>query len=53
MSLTVIVVILLLVGGALYLYGLVRRLMARSDEQWDEVDRSKLKEWEDDEDDWR
>ena len=28
----------------------VRRLMQMSDEQWKQVDHSKLKEWDDDED---
>ena len=35
----------------IYTAAKVRRLMRVSDEQWKKVDKTKLKEW-DDEDDW-
>lgn len=34
----------------IYTAATVRRLMKQSDEQWKQVDKDKLKKWEDDED---
>ena len=33
-----------------YVYGKIRYLMKRSEEQWRQVDKSKLRTWEDEED---
>ena len=43
--------ILLIVVVAIYTAAKIRRLMRQSDQQWQDVDKSKLKEWVDDEDD--
>jgi len=44
--------ILLIIGVvAIYTIGKVIENVRKSERQWDEVDKSKLKEW-DDEDDW-
>ena len=34
----------------IYTVATIRRLMKQSDEQWKQVDKDKLKKWEDDED---
>ena len=42
-------VIAIIVAVVIYVLFKVRYYMRRSDEQWSEVDKSKLREWEDDE----
>ena len=37
----------------IYTIAKVVEYMRQSDQQWKEVDKSKLKEWDDDEDEWR
>ena len=36
----------------IYTVATVRRYMRLSDDQWKQVDKSKLREWEDDDEDW-
>ncbi len=48
-TLTLILIFIAVV--IIYTIAKVRDLMRRSDEQWREVDKSKLREWDDD-DDW-
>jgi len=43
--------LLILAVFVIYVVAKVRMYMRQSDEQWRQVDRSKLKSWEDDEDD--
>ena len=44
-------VLLIIVAVAIYTIVKVRQYMQKSDQQWQQVDKSKLREWEDD-DDW-
>ena len=43
------ILLLVMAGFALYVAGKVYAAMKKSDEQWHEVDKSKLKTWDDDE----
>ena len=43
-------VVLIVAGVIVWVAGKVLDAMRRSERQWREVDKSKLKEWEDDED---
>ena len=46
-----ILISLLIAGVIAYTLSRVMKLVRKSDEQWQQVDKSKLKEWDDDEDD--
>ena len=41
---------LIVAGVAVYVFSKIRFYMRKSDEQWQKVDKSKLKAWDDDED---
>jgi hypothetical protein len=43
------IALLILAGVVVYVWAKVRYYMRQSDSQWREVDKSKLKPWEDDE----
>lgn len=43
------IAVLIVVAVAAYVLSKVVYYMRRSDEQWDDVDKSKLREWKDDE----
>ena len=45
------IAVLILAGFAVYVAGKVFAAMKKSERQWREIDKSKLKTWEDDEDD--
>ena len=45
------IVVLIIVAVAVYTLGKVISYMRQSDRQWKQVDKTKLKEWDDD-DDW-
>jgi beta-lactamase regulating signal transducer with metallopeptidase domain len=45
------VILALIAVVVVYTIAKVRQYMRESDRQWDEVDKSKLREWDDD-DDW-
>lgn len=45
-----ILVLVLLAAGAVYLIFYLRAMMRRSQEQWERADKSKLREWDDEED---
>ena len=47
MSLELLVLLGLLLAGAFYLVLYVRTMMRRSEEQWRAADKSKLRTWED------
>jgi hypothetical protein len=44
------IAVLILAGFALYVAGKVISAIRKSERQWQQVDKSKLKTWEDDED---
>jgi hypothetical protein len=44
------IVLLILVGGIVYAGAKVRLYMKQSDAQWKQVDRSKLRAWDEDDD---
>ncbi|MEJ2602897.1 MAG: hypothetical protein P8172_06345 [Gammaproteobacteria bacterium] len=50
MSIELYIVIGLLLAGAVYLVIYIRAMMRRSEEQWQAADKSKLRTWEEDED---
>ena len=45
------IAVLILIGFAIYVTTKVIAYMRESEAQWNQVDRTKLKEWEEDEDD--
>ncbi len=45
-------ILILIAAVIIYTIAKVFQYMRRSREQWKEVDKSKLREWEDDDDDW-
>lgn len=44
-------ILVLIAGVFVYVIAKVMENVRKSEKQWEEVDKSKLKEWEDDEDD--
>ena len=46
------ILIAFIVAVVIYTASVVLRLMRQSDEQWQQVDKSKLQEWDDDEEEW-
>jgi len=45
------IILALIAGVIVYTIAKVRQYMRESDRQWEQVDKSKLREWDDD-DDW-
>ena len=46
------IVLAIIAGVIVYTLGKVVGLVRKSEQQWDEVDKSKLKEWDDEDDAW-
>ncbi len=44
------IAVFILAGVIIYVFAKVRMYMRQSDAQWNQVDKTKLKEWQDDED---
>lgn len=52
MPIELAVILLFIAIVAIYTVATVLQYMRKSEEQWKEVDKSKLREWEDDEEEW-
>lgn len=46
------VILIFIAVVAVYTIAMVLQYMRKSDEQWQEVDKSKLREWDDDDEEW-
>ncbi len=45
-------VLAIIAGVVVYTLAKVTGYMRKSEQQWEEVDKSKLREWDDEDDDW-